>query len=157
MLTFPAYHLTYYFISRYKVDKQWYRGIVKRIGQPGIVDVLFVDYGTLDEVDCRDIRLKIMLEEVPVIAISCKLFNVRPLANTDGKLEWQEGMLNEIHKEIVDQEFRIHVKGRGRPLPIVMLTKSCQSYSDLLVKRNWAENIDPSLKSRRKKKYGKKK
>jgi hypothetical protein len=157
MITFPAYHFTYFFISRYEVDKQWCRGIIKRIVQPGIVEVFFVDYGTLDAVDCRYIRLKIMLEEVPVTAISCKLFNVRPLANTDGKLEWPEEMLNKVHQEIVEREFRINVKGRGRPLPIVMLTDRQQSYSDLLVQRNWAENIDPSLKSRKKKKQGKKK
>ena len=155
MITFPVYLCTYYFISRYKLDKSWCRAIVKRPDEPGSVVVLFVDFGTLDVVDCHDIRLNIVLEELPTLAICCKLFNVRPFANTEGILEWPEETLNAIHREIVDHEFRIRVKGRGHPLPIVMLNEKQQSFSQLLVQRKWAENIDPSLKNKKKKKTGK--
>lgn len=122
--------------------------------------MFFVDYGTLDAVDRRDIRLNIMLEELPTLTICCKLFNIRPNVGdrTDGKREWPMETLNHLHELIVDEEFRVLVKGNGPPMPVVLKTNKQSSIASYLVGKKMAEFIDPNLKKykRKKKKWEKK-
>lgn len=144
--------LIYYFfnfIFRYKGDNSWCRAVVKNTDEdPGSVTVFFVDYGTKDSVDSRDIRLNIMLEELPTVSICCKLYNIRP---SGGQPRWSTETLDIIHREIVVKEFRVNVKVMSHPLQIVLMNKRNISYSDELVNRNYAEFIDPSLRNKKKK------
>ena len=121
----------------------------------GEVTVIFVDYGTKDSVDKHDVRLNIMLEEIPVQAIRCVLHNIRPpgVREPTGNLEWPLLNLNHLHSLIVDQEFRVRVKRRGSPIE-VSLKNECNSIAKLFVMNEMAEYlVHPS----KKKSYMKKK
>ncbi|KAI9557591.1 hypothetical protein GHT06_017419 [Daphnia sinensis] len=142
-------------IAKYKMDNMWYRAIVKQNEvELEKVTVFFVDYGTLDSVDCCDIRLNIMLEELPTQTVCCKLFNIRPPVEdlSDRKWEWPVETLNHLHQLIVDHEFRVIVKGKGPPLPVALVTHKQSSIASYLVENKMAELIDPNLKRKKSKK-----
>ncbi|XP_057366887.1 uncharacterized protein LOC130687728 [Daphnia carinata] len=142
-------------IAKYNIDNQWYRAIVKKTEvELEKVTVFFVDYGTLDSVDCRDIRLNIMLEELPTQTLCCKLFNIRPPVEyrTDRNWEWPVEILDHLHKLIVDGEFRVIVKGKGPPLPIALVTHKQSSIASYLIENKMAEWIDPNLRRKKSKK-----
>ena len=88
----------------------------------GQVKVLFVDYGTVDWIDRRDIRLRIMLKLVPIQAIRCRLqndrFNIEVSSN--GKPVGHTGLLHNVNSFMVDKEFRVSVKGIHSPLEVTL-------------------------------------
>ncbi|XP_032786585.2 uncharacterized protein LOC116924198 isoform X1 [Daphnia magna] len=142
-------------IAKYKIDNKWYRAIVKKTEvELEKVTVFFVDYGTLDSVDCRDIRLNIMLEELPTQTVCCKLFNIRPPVEdlTDRKWDWPVKTLDHLHELIVDKEFRVIVKGKGPPLPVALITRKQSSIASYLVENKMAELTDPNLWKKKSKK-----
>ena len=120
--------------------------------EPGLVTVFFVDYGTLDSVSIRDIRLNTMLEELPVQAIRCKLDNIQPVAGSqpEGTREWKVETLDHLHTLIVEKEFRVRVKGRGLPLPVGLANSSMRTpLAELLVQKRMAEYIVKPVKKKK--------
>jgi hypothetical protein len=73
---------------RYLKDISFYLGILKKDEDPGYVTVLLNDYGIKDTVDSRDIRRKIMVEEIPVVSMRCRIHNIRPVGCSQKKKEW---------------------------------------------------------------------
>ena len=145
-----------YYDDRYRLDNSWHRAIVDEAeDDQGEVTVIFVDYGRKDSVDKHDVRLNIMLEEIPVQAIRCVLHNIRPpggVREPTGNLEWPLLNLNHLHSLIVDQEFRVRVKRRGSPIE-VSLKNECNSIAKLFVMNEMAEYlVHPSKKKSYKKK-----
>lgn len=53
---------------------------------PRCVTVFLNDYGIKDTVDSRDIRRKIMLEEIPAISMRCRIHDIRWLLTENGGL-----------------------------------------------------------------------
>ncbi len=143
--------------NRYRIDNSWHRAIVSKIDDnPEEVTVIFVDYGTLDAVDRRNIRLNIMLEELPIQAIRCVLHNVRPPPSS-GAVEtpkWPVATLNRLHVMIVEKEFRVRVKGRGPPLEVALTADRSESIAKILVTK---EKLAVYIQPIKKKKYQKKK
>lgn len=144
--------------NRYRLDNSWHRAVVHEIcDNPEEVEVIFVDYGTLDAVDRRNIRLNIMLEEIPIQAIRCVLHNVRPPPSSgamETPWEWPVATLNRLHKMIVDKEFRVRVKGRGPPLEVALTAEHSVSIAKILVTE---EKLAVYIQPIKKKKYQKKK
>lgn len=114
--------------------------------------MFFVDYGTLDAVDRRDIRLNIMLEDLPIQALRCVLHNIQPLVGDEParKSKWSIETLNTLHRWIVDNEYRVIVKGKGPPLQVV-LTTNRTSIGKEMVNTSMAEFIKVKKKFNRKK------
>lgn len=104
--------------------------------------MFFVDYGTLDSVDCRDIRLNIMLQDLPTQAIRCVLHNIQPpkADRSEGLKVLKESTLTRLHCMIVEQEFQVKVEGRGPPIE-VSLTVNRKSVAKMLVEEKLAEFI----------------
>lgn len=111
--------------------------------------VFFVDYGTLDAVDRRDIRLDIILEDTPIQAMRCVLHNVRPaVEHKDENGSWTVEVLNTLHEWIVDKEFEVTVKSKGPPLRVTMKeVQSSKTVAEQLVAHKFAELI--SVKKKR--------
>ena len=105
--------------------------------------MLFVDYGSLGWVDGRDIRLNIMLEEVPVQAIRCVLHNIRPLNIQHpprGRVKWPVETLNYLEELTVGKSFSVHVLSRGPPVEVSLINDQ-KCISAMLVKEKMAEYI----------------
>lgn len=145
----------FFLLNRYPLDGNWHRAVVKEILLTKQVTVFFVDYGTLDNVGQRDIRLNIMLEDLETQAFRCVLHNIQPPAvdRLQGHNVFKEETLDYLHTLTVEKEFRVKVKGRGPPLS-VSLIKNQVSIAKQLVQENLAEYVEspkPKKKSQKRK------
>lgn len=137
-----------YSLTRYENDGKWYRAVIKQVGsQPGSADVVFVDYGTFDSVKLENIRLDIMYEDIPMMAIRCLLYNVRVPGSADQpsgiKVSWPQETLDTLHSMIVDHEFSVMVRKRGPPLQVYLTSvKGRKSVTKELAKKGLAEIIE---------------
>lgn len=116
--------------------------------------VFFVDYGTLDAVDRRDIRLKTMLHDIPIQSMCCVLHGIRPAKeHTLENGMWTIEALNTLHKWIVEKEFRVQVRNVGSPLQISLKgNQKAQSIAHQLVLQQLAEFCEKKKKNYKKKK-----
>ena len=97
------------------------------------MSIFFVDYGKEDSVDCRDIRLDIILEDIPLIAISCKLFNIRPVG---GQQNWPTRVLHFIYVNIVESDEFTVLQGLNPPFEVELSSKHIVSLGHFLVEKN---------------------
>jgi len=134
-------------LSRYEADGEWCRAIVQEVNsEPGRVTVIFVDYGTRDSVQLKNIRLDIQFEEIPILALPCTLHNIRvpgsgnQLGGT--KVQWPIETLNILHNMIVEKEFRVIVKANGVPLQVHLSSRYDGVVSKKLVAKGLAEFVE---------------
>ena len=109
------------------------------------VTVLFVDYGTLDSVDRRDIRLNILLEEIPIQGFWCTLQNIRLLT--------EESNFNQKIRDLLfGKVFGVRVEKTGTSIEVV-LRDEMASIAKLLVSKKVAEYIKKK-NHKKKKRFG---
>lgn len=77
--------------------------------------MFYEDYGTKDATSLSDIRLDIALEETPLLALRCKLHNVKPVGDS-----WDWDTLTEIHGLIVDHEFSCTVVENNPDFTVIL-------------------------------------
>lgn len=116
--------------------------------------MFYADYGTLDKVPKKDIRLNIDLEDEPVQTVRCAFYNLRPTG--DGANGWESRIddLNEIHHLAVDQKFKVKVKAVGPPIQVTLIHNG-RNFNKDLVAKNLAEFVyipQPSESSKKKNK-----
>lgn len=142
-------------ISRYN-DGKWYRGVVETVHpDKGTADVVYVDYGNGEEVSLRDIRLNVMLEDIPMQALRCKIQNIKPVG---GASSWDDKAISEIGKILVEKELPCRVMAVGPALSVV-LGRGNNLIAQELVDKGLAEHVESPSKIKRRnrklvKKYG---
>ena len=135
--------MTMFGCVRYQ-DNGWQRAIVDSIDE-NRVTVLFVDYGTLDSVDRRDIRLNILLEEIPIQGFWCTLQNIRLLT--------EESNFNQKIRDLLfGKVFGVRVEKTGTSIEVV-LRDEMASIAKLLVSKKVAEYIKKK-NHKKKKRFG---
>jgi len=144
------------FFFSYKNDGYWYRAVVRGFLENGDVEVFYADYGTLDKVPKKDIRLNIDLEDEPMQTVRCTLYNLRPAGDDANGWESRIPDLNEIHLLAVDQKFTVHVKAVGPPIQVTLIHNG-RNFNKKLVAKNLAEFVHIPQQRRYKKKKGPKK
>lgn len=80
------------------------------------------DFGNMDVVDIKDIRLDIALQETPVQVLRCSLHNLQPVG---GAPEWSNEQRNFIFKEAAKWTFRTVVKAPGPQVMLMYRKNSC--------------------------------
>ena len=135
----------------------WNRGIIRKVNDK-TADVVYVDYGTLDEVLLCDIRLDITLEDVPIQTQRCVLHNIMPV---DGAADWPVETLNYIHKLVVDKEFKAVVKAQRQATHVSLegelkIEKHLVLQGMAVIMEKKAKAKDKSKKKFHKKKYSEK-
>ena len=78
-----------------------------------------MDYGTVDVVDTKDIRLNLAMEEKPIQVLHCILYNVNQQLE-NGAQELDKEYVAAMREEVVDREFKVVVKSIEPP-PQVMI------------------------------------
>lgn len=125
---------------------------MRNVYDNGEVLVFYADWGTLDTVNKNDIRLDIDLEDVPVQAVRCTLYNLKPAG--DASNGWEIDDLNKIHPRAVDKKFKVHVKAAGPPIQVVLFQLNGRNFNKELVAENLAEFVEIEPKKKYKKKKG---
>lgn len=84
--------------------------------------IYFADCGIVGVVGINDIRMDIILEELPVQILRCSLWNLKPsaVANTWSSEE-QKSIYNET---FISAEFLVNVKDAGPPIQVELAYKS---------------------------------
>lgn len=114
--------------------------------RPNTVSVLFVDYGTEEYVDHRDIRKRVHFEDVPVQVVKCFIDNIRPPGFCKGdSFAWSAKTLDQVHALIIDTRCWVTVRSTN-PLVASMMTVDGNDVADLLVESGLAELDDPLKK-----------
>lgn len=73
--------------------------------------VFFVDYGAVEQVSVKDIRLKNMFFKIPVQTFRCHLEGIEPASERNTKSRnYTESALNLLHELTVNNEFNITVE-----------------------------------------------
>ena len=129
---------------RYDGDGEFHRAVIEVVGfERGRATVIFVDYGTRDSVQLKNIRLDIKFEEIPILAVRCTLYNIRVPGSGNQlggvKALWSKETLDILHKMIVDHEFRVTIKNKGLPLQVLLHSDSIGSVAEKLVEQSLAE------------------
>jgi hypothetical protein len=117
--------------------------------------VIFVDYGTRDSVQLKNIRLDIKFEAIPILALRCTLHNIRvpDSGNQLGgaKAPWPLETLNILHSMIVEEEFRVTIINNGIPLQVHLLSRNKGVISKKLVEQGLAEFVETKQKKSQRK------
>ena len=110
-------------IARYELDGKWYRATVAATDiDENKVEVIFVDYGTRDDVDRHHIRLNVMLQWIPIQTIKCTIHNIQvPGTKADDVIDWPIQTLDYLHKLIVDQTCCVKVHAQSSLANVVSL------------------------------------
>jgi hypothetical protein len=83
-----------------------------------------VDLGRNFFVDSCDISSNIILQDWPIDAMCCQMYNLRPRINFGQELnKWPTETIDVIRMDLMFKEFLIIIKGRGNPLQVVLLDK----------------------------------
>jgi len=86
------------------------------------VKIYFADCGIVGIIGINDIRMDIIMEEMPVQIMRCSLWNLKPSVGTKGwSSEEQKSILNEALKS---GEFLVNVKDAGPPIQVELAYKS---------------------------------
>ena len=113
------------------------------------VDVNFVDWGTLDTVNIKDIRLDVDFEDVPVQAVRCALHNLEP---TCGGQNWLIRDLNAIYRLAAGVEFKVKVMADGPPIQVELIPERGRVFNKELVVKQLAKFVEISEPEKKKSK-----
>ena len=106
--------------------------------------VYYDDFGNLDVVDVKDIRLDISLLETPVQVLRCSLHNLQPVG---GAPEWSSSQRNFIYKEAVKWTFRVVVKAPGPQVKLMYKKNSC--FNTDVVHNRCADFVDSGITNKK--------
>lgn len=67
-------------IAEYHLNKKWYRGRVLQVLDESTVQVLFVDYGNIEDCEIGTLTRDVILRDVPIQSTKCKIENLYPVS-----------------------------------------------------------------------------
>lgn len=133
-MIFIFYFKFIFFIDRYRGN--WYRAVVKFVkNRDNTALVFLVDYGATVKVDFCDIRMDVILGQIPVQTFRCSLHNLIPtkVKEFNAMASWPENVIDNLHAAAVNQEFNMNVKSYF-PLSIALrFLKKLMDLTDIVV------------------------
>ncbi|XP_046142311.1 tudor domain-containing protein 1 isoform X1 [Osmia bicornis bicornis] len=135
-------------IAQYHSNKKWYRGKVVKVLDNDIVQVMFVDYGNVEECAIGTVKKRVILEDIPIQCTKCAIYGLNP-ARPSGK--WLTDELDRIHSVIIDTECKVTVLDRTKTHLVISLivlpNKRMKKETDLLtfLINEWEMDLKPNL------------
>jgi len=121
-------------IAQFCLDKKWYRGEVLEVKDMGECLVKFVDYGSEELCKAVNMRKGLFLTDIPVQCFTVQM-DIDPIT-----MKWEEGVLNFIHKTVVEQVLQVTIIQNKDAFPLVvrLVTKAGLDIGELLVKNGYS-------------------
>ena len=96
--------------------------------------VKFVDYGSEELCKAENMRKGLFLTDIPVQCFTVQM-DIDPIT-----MKWEEGVLNFIHKTVVEQVLQVNIIQKKDVFPLVvrLVTKAGLDIGELLVKNGYA-------------------
>ena len=121
-------------IAKFCLDKKWYRGVVLEVRDMAQCLVKFVDYGSEELCKPENMRKGLFMTDIPVQCFTVQM-DIDPITS-----KWEEGVLNFIHKTVIDRLMQVIIIGDQKvfPLMVKMVTQAGLDVGELLVKNGYA-------------------
>ncbi|XP_024945820.1 RING finger protein 17 isoform X2 [Cephus cinctus] len=116
-------------IAQYHDNKMWYRGVVKKLLPNDIIQVMFVDYGNVEDCEIGTLTKRVILGHIPIQCTKCYVDSLKP-NKVDGK--WETDDLDRIHALTVDNELKVKIIKRYPDYNIISINLLHPKRKDLI-------------------------